>query len=366
MKSLLTVVASLLAFAAAVGVATALLIWDVAHGGAHDQVRAPAHSSLSVNAVDRGAAKTQELASAPVGNPEPVAKPLKDDVSGVQTVPFSKRESRVFEGVGGNPDGLRPEDRGEDLSGLAASELVKWLASSTNNIELRKAAQVLGDRSIAGTLKLSAQESAAVSNVVRQYLKQTIAPEANDSEEAKEQIERLWWTAARVLAENIASPDDAVAEKAIKALSLMRNEEIVRALVDQARKATDRKVREMCIFALGCMTEKYESLVPRRTCMNEKDSRMLADKLIIPFLSEIGKTETDPDLRQAITQALTELKQAAEHRPVAVPLEKVDEQILRNFLAALEKDDPNAEICKLYRKELARRSLTNGLKSASP
>ena len=68
----------------------------------------------------------------------------------------------------------------------------------------------------------------------------------------------------------------------------------------------------------------------------------------------------------AITQALTELKQAAEHRPVAVPLEKVDEQILRNFLAALEKDDPNAEICKLYRKELARRSLTNGLKSASP
>jgi len=202
--------------------------------------------------------------------------------------------------------------------------------------------------------------------VVRQYLKQTNALDSNDSEEAKEQIERLWWTAARVLAENIANPDDAVAEKAIKAMSLMRNEEIVRALVDQARKATERKAKEMCIFALGCMTEQYDSLVPRRTCMNEKDSQMLADKLIIPFLTEIGKTETDPDLRQAITQAMTELKQAAEHRPVAVPLEKVDEQILRNFLTALEKDDPNSEICKLYRNELARRSLTNGHKSARP
>ncbi len=261
----------------------------------------------------------------------------------------------LLAGVGGNPDGQNPEDRDEDFSVLATADIIRWLSTSTNAIEMRKAAQVLGDRAIAGTLELSAPEQAAVVNVARQYLTSVPAREFSDFAEAKEQIERLWRPAGAALVAQIANPNTQIAEMAIQSLSLMRNEELVRALVEQTRSTTNAAAKVMYIFALGCMTEQYNSLVPRRVCMNEKESAILADKLIRPYLADLEKTETAADMKNAIRQAEVELTKAADHRPRPVPLEDLDDEMLQSSVAIMEQNGARSEILAKYRAELEKR-----------
>lgn len=208
----------------------------------------------------------------------------------------------------------RPEDRGEDLSGLDQGELVKRLSQSKDKIELRKAAKVLGDRSIAGTLNLSEEEKAVVTNMVQHCLKQTKSKDANERVEARQQIERLWWVAAPTLFENIDGREGTIAETAIKGLVLMRSEDILRGLMGKVTAAKDAHTRAMAIFALGKMTEKRESLIPGRTCMNEKESAMITDKLLRPFLTQTRKTETNAVVLEAISQAIEDLRRAADRR----------------------------------------------------
>ncbi len=264
------------------------------------------------------------------------------------------------EGAGGNLAGFTPQDRDENYATLPTATLVARLAQATDKIELRKAAQVLGDRAIAGRLALSAEERAAMTNVVRRYLDPALVAASSD-EEPKEQLERLWWAAAPALLEHVAAQNLAVAEMAIKALSLMRNEEIVRALMEKVRTTTGEKTKVMYIFALGCMTEQYHSLVPRRTCLNEEASARLAEKLVRPFLQALERTETAPEVRQAGSEALAALQQAADHRPREVPLGQVDEKLLRAFLQNFEQTGGNPQAQEMYRRELERRSRASSL-----
>ncbi|MEI6211180.1 MAG: hypothetical protein WCR06_06095, partial [bacterium] len=309
----------------------------------------------------------REASTAPTVTAACVAKPTEVVDSLASSVATTNTEPRtVLAGVGGNPDGQNPEDRDENVSVLSTAEIVKRLTNTTDKIELRKAAQVLGDRAIAGALVLSADENEVVLKAAQRCMSAATAEDGRGYTEAKEQLERMWWPAGLAMLEHVADPNPQIAEMAIQGLSLMRNETIVRALIERIKSESRTKAKAMHIFALGCMTEQYESLVPRRTCMNAKESELLADKLIRPFLEHLEKTVTAPDVLLAIRQARADLKQAADHRPRDISLEKVDEKILRTFLAAMEKNGSNPSICDLYRKELARRSHTNVLESVSP
>jgi hypothetical protein len=208
------------------------------------------------------------------------------------------------------------EEIGEDLSKLGKADLLKRLSESKDRVELRKAARALGDRSISGTLSLSETETVAVSNRVCEYLRQTMTDNADDWNEAKEQIERLWRVAAPALLANIGSSEPAIGETAIKSLVLMRNAEIVSNLMSIARTTTNMDIKVYAVFSLGKMTEKRESLISGRTCMSDEASLRMANTLIHPFLLEMKAAETNAEVRNAVFSALEDLTLAAERRLV--------------------------------------------------
>jgi len=185
----------------------------------------------------------------------------------------------------------RPEERGENLSILETSEVVKRFTESNDKIELRKAAKVLGDRSIAGSLKLSDGEKQGINKVVRKYIEQATAPTAQERVEAKQQLERLWHVAIPALLEYVDSKEPGQAELAIKSLILMRNEAIVRALIEKAKGAKDEYSKAMVVFALKKMREQRKSLIPGRECLNEDESAAMYNRLLVPALAELQENK---------------------------------------------------------------------------
>jgi hypothetical protein len=181
----------------------------------------------------------------------------------------------------------RPEERGEDMSKLATSEAVSRFSTSKNVIERRKLAMVIGDRSAAGNLALSGAENKQLQQEAASTLLQAKSPDVNERSEAQQQIERLWRAAVPALVSNISPKDVTIAELAVKSLILMRNESIVSNLVWEAKNATDASRREMLIFALSRMKEQRTSLIPGRTCLGEKASEDLYNRLVAPALEEL-------------------------------------------------------------------------------
>ena len=94
----------------------------------------------------------------------------------------------------------------------------------------------------------------------------------------------MWHGAIPTLLEYADSKEPAVAELAIKCLILMRNEAIIKALIEKARSTEDEYTKAMAVFALKKMKEQRKSLIPGRKCLNEEGSRILYDKLVAPAI----------------------------------------------------------------------------------
>jgi hypothetical protein len=180
----------------------------------------------------------------------------------------------------------RPEGRGPDLSGFETGALVGALATSRDIVERRKAAKALGDRGIAGSLELSDKERETLDAVVQEYLADSRATDSQTRVEAKQQIERLWHVAAPMLLKHVDDKDLTVAEIAAKSLILMRDEQIVRALIEKGKGVRDPRRRALLAFALSKMTEQRESLIPGRVCLDEEASRELHENVVVPALRE--------------------------------------------------------------------------------
>jgi len=187
----------------------------------------------------------------------------------------------------------RPEERGEDFSKIPAPGAISKLSQSKNQIERRKLAKVLGDRSMAGSLPLSEADKAQLGQEVTNLLQQAKSPEASERVEAAQQIERLWHLAVPTLVSNITTNDATVAELAIKSLILMRDESIVKQLIQEAKTATDAGRKQLLVFALSKMKEQRESLIPGRKCLGEKESEELYGKLVLPALTELLPRQQD-------------------------------------------------------------------------
>ena len=76
---------------------------------------------------------------------------------------------------------------------------------------------------------------------------------------------------------------------AIKSLILMRNETIIKALIQKAESAKDEYTKAMVVFALKKMKEQRKSLIPGRECLDEDQSRILYDQLVAPFLKALDE-----------------------------------------------------------------------------
>jgi hypothetical protein len=181
----------------------------------------------------------------------------------------------------------RPEERGEDLSGLSASEAVSRFSVSTDKVERRKLAKTIGDRSIAGTLRLSRAEEKQLQQEVEKTLQLAKSSDANERTEARQQIERLWRAAAPTLIAHVTTNNIAIAELSLKSLILMRDETIVSNLVAEAKSAKDDARKQMLVFGLSQMKEQRESLVPGRECLDVGRSADIYVRLVAPALQEL-------------------------------------------------------------------------------
>jgi hypothetical protein len=69
----------------------------------------------------------------------------------------------------------------------------------------------------------------------------------------------------------------------------MRNESIVKALVEKAESAEDEYSKAMVVFALKMMQEQRKSLIPGRECLDEDKSKVLYERLVAPALKQLGE-----------------------------------------------------------------------------
>jgi len=183
----------------------------------------------------------------------------------------------------------KPEEHGEDLSRLPASDAVSKLCQSKDRVERRKLAKVIGDRSKNGRLALTPQEEKAVAQIVVDTLQQAKSSVADEREEARQQIERLWHAAVPTLIANLQTNDLTMAELAAKSLILMRNETILKTLVAEAKSETEEGRRQLLLFTLSKMKEQRKSLIPGRECLDEKESEKLFEQHVAPALEELKK-----------------------------------------------------------------------------
>lgn len=212
----------------------------------------------------------------------------------------------------------RPEERGEDFSRLSTGEVLERLVTTKDKIVQRKATQVLGDRELAGKLKLSRTQRAQLDAYVDKQMAATGSSASGERVEANHNIQRLWRLAADRLIANLGSKNVAVMEAAIKNLTKMRDGAIVEKIIRKAKTSKAPRTRHICAFALGMMNERSHVIVPRREPLDAKASEALARKHIIPFLKELQKRDKDPTMQRIVKDALRQLARPVDRRPRVV------------------------------------------------
>jgi len=209
---------------------------------------------------------------------------------------------------------MRERLKEEDWKAKEKKELLEILTKSEDKIRLRKAAKELGDRYIAGTEDIGDADREQISEIVRNCLQLARSPEGNDRESARMQVEGLWSAAIPELLKHVDSEELSVLEFSHKSLSLMRNENIMRALLDMAQGTSDTRRRMMVIIELGHMTEKRESVVAGRQQKDTDEMKAFISNQVRPFLKHLSEDDKDDEMRKIASRALKTLDQAPDRR----------------------------------------------------
>ncbi len=187
-----------------------------------------------------------------------------------------------------------PEDFGEQLIDSSKEELIRRLSMSKDTIELRKIAQVLGDRSKAKTLKLTDPEITVIETRIRAYIFEK-ADLYGPHPEAHRQILRFWDLAIPEMLRNLENKNEDIQVYVFNTLVQMRSERVVRIMINKAKacKAAnkDGNLMNMYIGTLGIMTQQQSMGLPNRQTMNEKDSEELFVRVIQPALKRLTQRE---------------------------------------------------------------------------
>jgi len=234
----------------------------------------------------------------------------------VLTLPTLLSVDAVAEsGVRGRSGVQRPEEVGENFSVLSSETLVDRLSVAADFVEERKAAIQLGNRSIAGELELSKEQTEELGEYIQDQIEKTALGPGEDRAEANHQIQRLWRLSVDGLIENLGHENEAIGEAAMKNLIMMRNEEIILRIIAEVKSSDHFLTRYRGVFALGMMTEKNRRSLTGRVIMDHDSSRELAGKHIIPFLNELKEQEQDPKMQEAVQTAFKFLAKPFDCRP---------------------------------------------------
>lgn len=181
----------------------------------------------------------------------------------------------------------RPEERGEDFTLKSNAELINYLQTSGDIVELRKTAFELGNRHIKGTYEPTGTDEQVIKNVVDSYFDMAKSPNANTREEGRFQIHRLWRLAVPALLDYLKDDDLTKMELAAKSLILMRNEDIISSVINIAERTTDTRKKKLLLFVLTKMEEQRTTIVPNRQCLGSETSKELYNRLVVPALKRM-------------------------------------------------------------------------------
>ena len=175
---------------------------------------------------------------------------------------------------------LAPDD---PFPKLSAGDLVKILSTSEDKARTAQVAQALGDRTIAGPLKLSDEEAKTLHAVVTTYIQNARSPAT--MKEADLQIQRLWHLAMPALMDGLDNID--TYSFSARCLSIMKNETIARALVEKTQKTTDNTRKGLLKFALQSLKSLRTPSVAGRAAVSQTEADRLNREIITPALEEL-------------------------------------------------------------------------------
>ena len=139
----------------------------------------------------------------------------------------------------------------------------------------------------AGTLNLTDAETTIVDTRIRAYIYEK-ADFYGHHPEVHDQILRFWHLAIPELLRNLENRNEDIQSFVFNILVQMRNERVVRIMINKAKACKPSNLKDMYIGTLGIMTQQEDMNLPNRQCLNEKDSQELFSKIIEPALKELS------------------------------------------------------------------------------
>ena len=244
--------------------------------------------------VDYGKIKTRMEGLRDIDKEEEFKKALIEKIHGSRNVQEPEQKE--------NPSPPRTLQEEEDLSLLSTNmvfinllkinkeELCKGLNHKNEDcVKLRTVAQELGDRHLKGNLSLNAEQRIAIDNTVKEYLKLVTSEEDNDWEEAKLQMYRFWTLAAPMLLKNMDHSDKRIARFAAQTLIEMRDEQIIKKIIEKANTNTNSRKEKFYILTLEMMKNQFIIQIPNRQSMSKEETEKTYNELIEPALKKLKK-----------------------------------------------------------------------------
>jgi len=192
-----------------------------------------------------------------------------------------------------------------------AESLLAVLEGSERMAERQRAAQALGDMALRSPSHMfSPEHRERIDTISRKMLASAAGDVPEARSDASLQLQRLWTLAADVLVESVDSESVPVAETAATCLVLMRDESIVRKLIEKTRGADRQRTKLLCLVALGRMRERNDTIVNDRTVMGAAGSKEIADSIIVPFLREFIERQQSPEVKECARRALDQLSRS--------------------------------------------------------
>jgi len=207
-----------------------------------------------------------------------------------------------------------PEERGKDFLLKPRAELISMLEAKTewrssdykaaltesDTTKMRneffdfktrelKLARALGDLYLRNELVLSAKEKETLNLKIRSIADSLDSKDVNTSSLSHEIILYYWHLSVPVLYDYLNHKNNMVFSSTIQMLILMRNDEIVKELVERALIEKDGLRKNAYMFYLKNMEKQRETSNLNRNPLNEADTKRLFENIVKPALGKLEK-----------------------------------------------------------------------------
>ena len=245
--------------------------WDLHFLPFFEGIRFPIEKSIYVErigfAVDDGNFSEAEIALVQMKRTYP------DDKDTLQAERYLENAyKRIFDG---------------GLHNLPDEELLHRFMFPQNQLERLQASAALGNIAKWGSLHLVKKETLKITRSTTDFLDRAVFGNTEEQQEMTDLIYRLWSLAVPALLDALDSDDSTRIAFAGERLLYMRNEEIVMAMIEKARVASNDAKRAELVGLLTRMNEPCAPVMHFRECLPDEQLQELYTRLVAPALQEL-------------------------------------------------------------------------------